>query len=115
MKPIIADADLVSYCGLFCGACGAYRRGRCPGCHENQKAGWCKVRACCMENNYSTCADCNIVADPRDCNKFNNLISKLFGLIFNSNRSACIEQIREKGVAGHAEIMAAAQRQSLPR
>jgi len=67
MKPIVADVNLTAYCGLYCGGCGAYRRERCPGCHENKKRGWCKVRACCLENGYSTCADCRIVADPRDC------------------------------------------------
>ena len=43
MKEIVADPKLVAYCGLYCGACGAYLRGRCPGCIENYKATWCKV------------------------------------------------------------------------
>jgi hypothetical protein len=106
MKPIVSDANLVAYCGLYCGACGAYRRGRCPGCHENKKATWCKVRTCCIENRYSSCAQCASVTDPRDCRKFNNFISKLFGLIFRSDRRACIAQIRDKGLQGHAELMA---------
>ena len=89
MKPIAADVNLVAYCGLYCGACGAYRRGRCPGCHENSKATWCKVRSCCMENGHSSCADCKTPADPRECRKFNNFIAKIFGLIFRSDRRAC--------------------------
>jgi len=32
MKEIIADEKLVAKCGLYCGACGAYLKGRCPGC-----------------------------------------------------------------------------------
>jgi hypothetical protein len=106
MEPLVADAALVAYCGLYCGACGAFRRGRCPGCHENQKAGWCKVRTCCLENGYGSCAECTLVADPHDCKKFNNIISKLFAWIFRSDRYACIRQIREKGLPGHAEWMA---------
>jgi len=38
MKTITSNAELVAYCGLYCGACGAYLKGRCPGCHENKKA-----------------------------------------------------------------------------
>jgi hypothetical protein len=115
MKPIVADPNLVAYCGLYCGACGSFRRERCPGCHENQKATWCKVRSCCIENQYASCADCRIVADPRDCKKFNNFISKLFGLIFSSDRRACILQIRQRGLDGHARCMAEAQRHSIRR
>jgi hypothetical protein len=115
MKPIVADVNLTARCGLYCGACGTYRRGRCPGCHEKTNAGWCKVRACCLENGYSTCADCRIVADPRDCSKFHNFISKLFGLIFRSDRRACILQIRETGRQGHAERMAGSQLHSIKR
>lgn len=115
MKPIVADVALVAHCGLYCGACGAYRRGRCPGCHDNQKATWCKVRTCCLENHYSSCAECRTVADPRDCRKFNNFISKLFGLVFRSDRRACLVQIAEKGLQGHAELMAASQLQSIGR
>lgn len=115
MKPIVADVQLVAYCGLYCGACGAHRRGRCPGCHENRKATWCTVRTCCVENDYSSCAECKATPEPRDCKKYNNLIARLFGLIFRSDRRACILQIREKGLEGHAEAMAARQRPSLPR
>ena len=115
MKPIVADANLVAYCGLYCGACGAYRRGRCPGCHENEKATWCKVRTCCRENGYASCAECKTVGDPAECRKFNNVISKLIGFVLRSDRRACILQIREQGVAAHAEIMAAGQRQTIRR
>jgi hypothetical protein len=46
MKTVVADAGLVGYCALYCGACGSYLKDRCPGCHENQRATWCKVREC---------------------------------------------------------------------
>lgn len=109
------DESLVAYCGLYCAACGAYLKGRCPGCHDNVKAGWCKIRSCCIEARRSSCADCPDFADPNDCAKFNNFISKIFGLVFRSDRRACIMQIKEKGLRGHAEAMAALGRQSLPR
>jgi hypothetical protein len=35
MKAIVADAGLVAYCGLYCGACKAYLKEKYPGCHGN--------------------------------------------------------------------------------
>lgn len=115
MKEIVADAGLVAFCGLYCGACGSYVKGRCPGCHQNEKATWCKVRACCRETQYSSCAECATHPDPQDCKKFNNFISKAIGFVFRSDRRACIMQIRNKGLQTHAEDMALQKRQSIKR
>jgi len=115
MKAIVSDPSLVAYCGLYCGACGSYLRDRCPGCHENAKATWCKVRSCCIEHAYKSCADCKDFANVQACRKYNNIISKLFGLIFRSNRAACIAQISALGIDGHAEAMAKVGRQSIRR
>jgi hypothetical protein len=115
MKEIVSDPNLVAYCGLYCGACGSYLKGRCPGCHENVKAKWCKVRSCCIEHKFVTCADCTEFADPRACKDFNNFMSKLFGLVLRSDRAACVEQIRKLGVQGHADEMRKARRQTIRR
>ncbi len=115
MKDIVADAGLVACCGLYCGACRKYLRGRCPGCRENQKAAWCKVRSCCISNQFATCADCKDFQNPRDCRMFNNRIAKLFGLIFRSDRAACIDQIRRLGLEGHAADMAKTKRQTIKK
>jgi hypothetical protein len=109
------DTTLVARCGLYCGACRAYLKGRCPGCAGNTKASWCKVRTCCSEHGYGTCADCKEFTDPNDCRKFNNLVSKVIGLVLNSDRRACVLKIRELGVDGFAAFMTAQQRQTLPR
>jgi hypothetical protein len=114
-KDIVVDASLVAACGLYCGACNAYLKGRCPGCRENVKAGWCSVRTCCKEHEYSNCAACGEFKDPRECGKFNNFISKIFALVFRSDRVACIRMIREKGVEAYASHMAREGRQSLKR
>ena len=115
MKEIVADPALVAACGLYCGACGAYLRGKCPGCRENHKATWCKVRSCCQDNHYASCADCAEIQEPQNCRKFNNFIAKIFGFIFRSNRAACIRQIRLIGIEGHAADMAKNKRQSIKR
>jgi hypothetical protein len=115
MKAAVLDPALVARCGLYCGACRSYRRGRCPGCRENEKAGWCKIRACCAEHGYTTCADCREFTNPNDCGKFNNVFAKVFALVLRSDRAACVAQIRELGLEGHARAMAAGGRQTIRR
>ncbi|MGA2061582.1 MAG: DUF3795 domain-containing protein [Thermoguttaceae bacterium] len=115
MKEIVADPKLVACCGLYCGACRAYLGGRCPGCRENHKASWCKVRVCCISNQFASCAECKEFQNPQDCRMFNNWISKLFGLIFRSDRAACVRQIRQIGLEAHAADMAGKKRQTIKR
>ena len=115
MKSIAADPALVAHCGLYCGACGKYLRGRCEGCHNNTKATWCKVRTCNIERKHSSCAECVEYPHVNECRKFNNVISKIIGLVLRSDRPACILQIRNLGVQGHAEKMAGLGWQSIKR
>lgn len=102
-KEIKTDRNLVAYCGLYCAACRKYIAGKCPGCPKNVKASWCKIRTCCMDNNYKTCADCKM--NLLECKKFNNFFSKLFALIFRSDRERCIYRIREIGEDEYAKEM----------
>ena len=113
MNDIVVNPDLVGYCGIYCGACPSHVKGRCPGCHENEKATWCKIRLCCAENGYSSCADCTQFSDPEECNKFHNLFSKVIGFILRSDRRACVYQIKELGLEGHAKAMAELGRPSI--
>jgi hypothetical protein len=113
-REIPVDKNLIAYCGLYCGACRSYLSGKCPGCKENVKATWCKVRVCCIENSYLSCADCQLM-ELKECRKFNNFFSKVIGLVLNSDRSACISQIREKGYDIFAADMAASKRQTIKR
>ena len=115
MKTIVEDKDLIAYCGLYCAACKKYLREKCPGCHENIKAGWCKVRSCCIENSFSSCADCRIVEDLKECKKLNNFISKVFAIVFHSDRLACLALIKEKGYDEYAGEMAEKKIMSIKR
>lgn len=112
---MIADTKLIARCGLYCGACGKHLKGKCPGCAGNDKATWCKIRACCAEHDYASCADCTEYSDAAQCKHFNNVMSKIFALVFNSNRPACVKAIRDDGYEAFAERMAKEERQSLPR
>jgi hypothetical protein len=113
-KEIVADKNLIAFCGLYCGSCRSYLKGKCPGCVDNVKADWCKVRKCCMENKFQSCADCTTI-ELADCKKYNNFISKAFGYIFNSDRSACIGKIKEIGYDNFSIEMANNKRQTIKR
>lgn len=115
MKPINIDENLVSYCGLYCGACPSHLKEKCPGCHENTRATWCKVRSCCLANSHDSCGNCREHDDIKSCSKFNNIISKIFGFIFRSDRHAGIMKIRELGIRGFAKYMAETKRQAIRR
>lgn len=115
MENIKNDTKLIAYCGLYCGACRSYISSKCPGCADNAKATWCKIRSCCMENNYQSCANCKQFANPMDCKKFNNFISKVFGLIFRSDRAACIAKIKQDGPSAFAAFMSSNGWQSIKR
>jgi len=95
---------LIAYCGLYCGNCKAFIKGKCPGCAKNEKAKWCKIRSCCIENNLSSCAQCTS-ADPQKCKKLNNFVSKIFEVIFRSDRPASIRYIKESGAEKYVAKM----------
>jgi hypothetical protein len=113
MNMIVADKNLVAKCGLYCGACRSYLKNRCKGCTQNEKATWCTIRSCCIEKEISTCAECIEYADPSKCKKYNNIISKMFGVLFNSDRNACIAQIKSIGMDGHAREMALSKKHTI--
>ena len=115
MREIIKDSKSIAYCGLYCGACKSYLNEKCPGCQKNEKAAWCSVRKCCIENGKLSCADCQVHASASECKKFNNIFSKLFGFIFGSDRQASINFIKEKGYEAYAEEMAAKKAQSIKK
>lgn len=105
-KEIKVDENLVAYCGLYCGACYKYLKGKCPGCKENEKATWCKIRTCNIENDLKSCAACKEFDDLHDCKKYNNAVSRVFEFFFRSNRYACIDMINKDGYEEFAKYMA---------
>jgi hypothetical protein len=97
------NVNLVAKCGIYCGNCGKLKNGKCPGCEANVKATWCKARSCCIENSYSTCAECS--TNPRECKKFSNFVSDIFSLIFKSDRPASIDYIKQHGREAFIQMM----------
>ena len=116
MKEAIEDTSMIAKCGLYCGSCGRYLKGKCPGCAENDKAAkWCKTRNCCIEKDIPSCADCKEYIDVMACSKYNNFMAKIFGFVFNSDRSACIKEIRTVGYDQFAKTMAEEKRMTFKR
>lgn len=101
----MARQELVAACGLYCGECHRYKKGKCPGCADNVKASWCKVRTCTAERGYRTCAECRDFPDVQACRKFNTIFSKFFALVFRSDRQASLQLISTMGIEGYASEM----------
>jgi hypothetical protein len=114
IKEVIADKNMIAYCGLYCGACRSFLTNKCPGCKDNIKAGWCKIRDCCKENNFQSCADCGKIA-LMECKKYNTFISKIIGYVLNSDRAACITRIKELGYDDFAFEMTNNKSQTIKR
>ena len=68
-----------------------------------------------MEHGYSSCAECEEFIEARSCKKFNNIISKVIGIVLRSDRSACIMQIKQLGIQGHADTMTRQKKQTIKR
>ncbi len=107
-------SGVIAYCGLYCSECGKFKSGKCPGCQNNAKASWCKIRTCNMEHGYKSCADCQLVGYEK-CKEFNHPIGKIFGLLFNSNRHACIQLIKDEGYEHYTLFMDSKKQMTIKR
>lgn len=113
MKTIVPDTQNIAACGLYCGACRKFLTEKCPECKHNEKATWCKIRSCCQENKFKSCAECS--HDVRECKWFSNWIGKTFAFLFNSDRYACIRYIKEHSEQAFAEEMTKRKCQTIKR
>ena len=55
----------IGCCGAYCKTCRAYSEKKCSGCKLGYDTGErdiskakCKIKKCCMEKSFYTCADC---------------------------------------------------------
>ncbi len=89
---------VLACCGLVCTECGAYRKSKCGGCHSDKPMNFgCKVKPCVQEKNCTTCAGCVDFEDLKDCKKLNNFISRIFGLVFRTDRIGNLDRIKDIG------------------
>ena len=93
---------MISYCGFYCAACPKYTNGDCKGCKgDNPKCAvgykTCKVRPCCIENGFDSCAKCDKYGSVKDCKLYNPLMIRFGQFITRTNRRKGIEMIKDKG------------------
>ena len=101
--------NLVAYCGLYCGACPIYSKGKCTGCKApNSTIHYkpCKVKPCCVKNDYSTCAECNKHQSMDECKDYNPLFIRFSQFITQTSRKKGIEMIKSDGEKAFADFMA---------
>lgn len=108
------ETQLIAYCGLYCSNCFKYKKGACTGCKDSDKNSWCKIKQCAHQQGFVSCADCNQPGYEK-CSVYNNFIGKIFGLVFNSNRGACIQLIRDEGYSNYQKYMTENGLQTIPR
>jgi len=90
---------IVAYCGLECSECGAFKKLKCQGCHSDRPMfRSCPVKKCAVSRTYSTCAECGDFEDLKGCRKLNNIVSRLMGFVFRTNRIGNLHRIREIGL-----------------
>jgi len=111
-KLITANENLISYCGFYCGACPKYLKEECSGCKGESPecaVGYkpCKVKPCCVENKYSSCADCTKHSSVRYCRDYNPLMIRFGQFITRTKRRKGIEMIKEKGASEFMNYMIA--------
>ena len=109
------QVQLVAFCGLYCANCGRYRKGKCPGCKDNQKATWCKIRTCCLDKDIINCSACGTWTDPKECRIYNNFLSRVIELISATDRSLCIRYLQNNPVEKFVEMMNDMKRMNLPK
>jgi len=108
---ILIKEELISYCGLYCGACPKFQKNECEGCKGDSlkcAVGFksCKVRPCNIEHSYTSCADCKEYSSVKQCKKYNPLLVRFGQFISRTNRRLCIEMIQEKGADAFVSFMA---------
>ena len=75
-----SNIDDIGCCGAYCGSCKVKKEKICIGCKTGYKTGErdlskakCKMKICCINYGYDTCADCKIL---EACEVINNFYNK---------------------------------------
>lgn len=105
-----SDINLISYCGFYCGACPKSIKNQCFGCKgDNSQCaiGYkaCKVRPCCIENGYSSCAECEKYNSVKECQIYNPILVRFGQFITRTSRRKGIEMIKENGEIEFVKFM----------
>lgn len=96
----------IGCCGAYCRTCPAFREQVCKGCKIGYENGEreiskakCKIKVCCINNKYQSCADCNEYAACTTVNGFYNKNGYKYG-----KYKQATEFIRKNGYDAFFEI-----------
>lgn len=71
------EENYLGCCGAFCGTCKVFKDNICKGCKLGYKEGMrditkakCKIKVCCLNHNFETCADCEKLSICEIINSF---------------------------------------------
>ena len=106
MNKAAPDIKLIAYCGLYCGSCPMYQNNKCSGCKNDKSKNDCEIRNCCIEKNLTNCARCREFKNFKECRKLNNFTTKLFELIFRSDKISSVELLKSRGQKKYSQHMA---------
>jgi hypothetical protein len=99
-EPLTAEERLnAPPCGLFCGACGEKRKGRCHGCGCD--CGKCNASGHCPQCTIYACASRKGLQSCADCGEFpcTNLIMHACDPIWHVH-APCLENLRRRKAIG---------------
>jgi hypothetical protein len=105
----------IAYCGLYCANCSRFKKKKCPGCAKNEKASWCKIRTCCISKRILTCASCDEYKNVINCSKYSNVFATMIEFVTRTDRSRCIEMIKNEGEERFDAHMRIEGKMSLPK
>jgi hypothetical protein len=96
----------IGCCGAYCKTCQAFVQQTCKGCKIGYKKGErdiakakCKIKVCCVNKKYQSCADC---AEYYICPQINDLYNKK-GYKYGKYRQATVF-IKQNGYDAFLEI-----------
>lgn len=74
-----------------------FKKDKCRGCKDKRAINKnCQIEKCVKSHSFETCAECGEFKDLKECKKLNNIISKIFGFVFKTDRIANLEKLRKK-------------------
>lgn len=58
-----------------------------------------------MEKKIFTCSDCDEFSNPGDCRKYHTFFSRIIEFCFRTDRTLCLEKIKQTGTESFASQM----------
>jgi hypothetical protein len=97
--------ELISRCGLYCGACKKYLKNICSGCRTKAPPSWCEVSPCAASKDLFSCADCSDFPDVYRCGRLYPFKYRFGEWVAGMSRKAGIEMIRTDGCERYVQFM----------